>query len=124
AEALAAPQAPEPAQPSPVEQATAPAQTVTAQTVPVPAQTAPTPQTTELARVSVQAGSFQVKENADDLSAELSKRGFSPIQRTETIQGKEHYRVLAGVGLDAVQARALLAKLLQQGFSGILIAEK
>lgn len=75
-------------------------------------------------KVSVQAGSFQVKENADDLSAELSKRGFSPIQRLESIQGKEHYRVFAGVGLDAVQARALLSRLLQEGFSGILVAEK
>jgi cell division protein FtsN len=72
----------------------------------------------------VQAGSFQVKENADDLSAELSKRGFAPIQRLETIQGKDHYRVFAGVGLDPVQARELLAKLLQEGFNGILVTEK
>lgn len=117
AEATAAAQAVELARPPAVQQTTAPSQTG-------PLQTAPALQTTEPARVSVQAGSFQVKENADDLSAELSKRGFSPIQRTETIQGKEHYRVFAGIGLDAVQARALLAKLVQQGFSGILVTEK
>ena len=112
AEAPPAPRAAEPAQPPAVPQTTS------------PAQTAPAPQSAEPARVSVQAGSFQVKENADDLSAELSKRGFSPIQRMETIQGREHYRVFAGVGLDAVQDRALLAKLLQQGFSGVLVTEK
>lgn len=82
------------------------------------------PQTAQAARLSVQAGSFQVKENADDLSAELSKRGFSSVERLETIQGKEHYRVLAGSGLDMDQARALMSKLLQAGFSGILVTEK
>jgi cell division protein FtsN len=82
------------------------------------------PPAAEPGKVSVQAGSFQVKENADDLSAELVKRGFSPVQKSETIQGKEHYRVFAGVGLDAAQARVLLSKLLQEGFSGILVTEK
>lgn len=81
-------------------------------------------QTAEPGKVAVQVGSFQVKENADDLGVELSRRGFSPIERLETIQGKEHYRVFAGVGLDAAQARALLSKLLQEGFSGILVTEK
>jgi len=89
-----------------------------------PGQAPPGPLTAPPGKVSVQAGSFQVKENADDLSAELSKRGFAPIQRLETIQGKDHYRVFAGVGLDPVQARELLAKLLQEGFNGILVTEK
>ena len=101
-----------------------PAQPPAASQMAAPAQPPLAPQTTEPVKASVQAGSFQVKENADDLFAELSKRGFSPIQRVETIQGKEHYRVFAGVGLDAAQARALLAKLLQQGFSGVLVTEK
>jgi hypothetical protein len=109
--------APEPAQPPAVQQTTEPAPLS-------PAPLSPAPQVAEPARVSVQAGSFQVKENADDLSTELSKRGFSPTQRVETIQGKEHFRVFAGVGLEAVQARALLARLLQEGFSGILVTEK
>jgi cell division septation protein DedD len=117
AESPPAPKAAEPAGPPATSQA-APAQTT------APAQTAPAPQTTEPAAVSVQAGSFQVRENAEDLSAELSKRGFSPIQKMETIQGRDYYRVFAGVGLDAAQARALLAKLLHQGFSGILVTEK
>jgi len=82
------------------------------------------PQSAEPVRVSVQAGSFQVKENADDLFRDLSRRGFFPVQRVETIQGKEYYRVFAGVGLDATAARALLAKLLQQGFTGIVVNEK
>jgi cell division septation protein DedD len=122
AESPPAPKTAEPAQvPAgpPVTSQAAPGQTAAG-----PVQTAPAPPTTEPAAVSVQAGSFRVRENADDLSAELSKRGFSPIQKMETIQGRDHYRVFAGVGLDAAQARALLAKLLQQGFSGILVTEK
>jgi len=129
-ELLQAPHAAEPVQLPVLAPTTMPAQAAPAQTAPgpgaqaaAPAQTTPAPQTTE-SRVSVQAGSFQVKENADDLSAELSRHGFSPILRTETIQGREHYRVFAGVGLDPAQARALLAKLLQQGFSGLLVTEK
>jgi cell division septation protein DedD len=118
------PQTAAPVQPPTLTQTPETAQPPTATQTPEPVQPPATPQATEPAKVSVQAGSFQVRENADDLSAELSKRGFSPIQRMETIQGKEHYRVFAGVGLDAVQARALLAKLLQQGFSGILVTEK
>jgi hypothetical protein len=98
----------------------APAAPQTAQATGAPAA----PQTAQAARFSVQAGSFQVKENADDLSAELSKRGFSPVERVETIQGKEHYRVMAGTGLDVDQAHALISKLLQAGFSGIPVTEK
>jgi cell division protein FtsN len=111
-------------EPTPTSVPAAPAQTTPAPQSTGPAQTAPAPQTSEPSRVSVQAGSFQVKENADDLTAELSKRGFSPIQKIDTVQGRERYRVFAGVGLDQSQARALLAKLFQQGFSGLLVIEK
>ena len=49
-------------------------------------------------KVSVQAGSFLMKENADDLVTELSKRGFAPVVLHETTQGKDRYRVLAAAG--------------------------
>jgi hypothetical protein len=81
-------------------------------------------QTSHSSKFSVQAGSFQVKENADDLVVELVKRGFSPIEREESSKGKALYRVLAAGGLDADQARELLSKLVQAGFNGILVAEK
>jgi cell division septation protein DedD len=113
----------ETSQPPAASPASVPAQAPSVSQTTEPAEP-PQTQTTEPAKLSVQAGSFQVKENADDLFAELSNRGFSPIQKMETIQGREHYRVFAGVGLDPVQARALLAKLLQLGFSGILVTEK
>ncbi len=72
----------------------------------------------------MQAGSFKVKENADDLIAELTRRGFSPVLRQETLQGKDHYRVFAATGLDAEQARATIARLKQLGFSGFVVSEK
>ena len=75
-------------------------------------------------KISVQAGSFQMKENAEDLAEELAKKGFSPIVQKETIQGKEHFRVFAATGLDTDSARALLARLREMGFSGFLVTGK
>jgi cell division septation protein DedD len=73
---------------------------------------------------AVQAGSFQMKENADDLVAELAKKGFDPIVREETAQGRTLFRVFAATGLDLAQARSLLAELKKQGFSGFVVSEK
>jgi cell division septation protein DedD len=75
-------------------------------------------------RLAVQAGSFQMKENADDLMAELTKRGLTPVLRQETVQGKELYRVLAATGLDSDAAKAVLARLNQAGFTGFVVTEK
>jgi cell division protein FtsN len=75
-------------------------------------------------KISVQAGSFQMKENADDLAAELAKKGFVPIVQKEMIQGKGHFRVFAATGLDTDPARALLLRLRELGFSGFLVKEK
>ena len=76
------------------------------------------------ATFSVQAGSFRMKENADDLVAELTKRGFTPVVIHDTPQGKERFRVLAGAGLGAEEARAVMARLSQAGFSGFLVSDK
>jgi cell division septation protein DedD len=73
---------------------------------------------------SVQAGSFLMKENADDLLAELAKRGFPAVVVRETIQGKDRYRVLAATGLDADAAKATLKKLSDAGFRGFLVQDK
>jgi cell division septation protein DedD len=72
---------------------------------------------------AVQAGSFQVKENADDLSAELLKRGFSPAIVHDLLQGKDRFRVLAGSALALDQAKALLGRLTGAGYAGFLIAQ-
>jgi cell division septation protein DedD len=74
--------------------------------------------------ISVQAGSFLMKENADDLLGELMKRGFPAVVVHETIQGKDRYRVLAAAGLDGDAAKAILKKLSDAGFRGFLVQDK
>lgn len=74
--------------------------------------------------MSVQAGSFLVKENADDLLSELTRRGFAAVVVHEVAQGKDRYRVLAGAGLGIDAAKAVLKKLSDEGFRGFLIQEK
>ncbi len=74
--------------------------------------------------LSVQAGSFQMKENADDLIAELTRKGFSPTLRIDAQQGKPLYRVFAGSGLSVDEARALLDRLHGAGFSGFLLKDQ
>ncbi|HEY9593656.1 MAG TPA: SPOR domain-containing protein, partial [Spirochaetia bacterium] len=90
--------------------------------------TAPTPSTTAAppakGTFSVQAGSFRMKENADDLVAELTKRGFTPVVIHDSPQGKDRFRVFAGAGLGADDARAVMTRLSQAGFSGFLVADK
>jgi len=82
--------------------------------------TQPVPPTT----LSVQAGSFQMKENADDLVGELTGKGFSPNVRIDSRQGKQLYRVMAGSGLAPEDARLLLDKLRAAGFSGFLLRDQ
>ena len=72
----------------------------------------------------MQAGSFQVSENADDLVKELSKIGFAPTVSHDTAGGKDRYRVLAAAGIAEDQAKATLARLSAAGFTGLIVAEK
>ncbi len=74
--------------------------------------------------LSVQAGSFQMKENADDLISHLEKNGFSPTLRTDAAQGKLLFRVFVGRGLSSDEARALLDKLHGAGFSGFMMSDQ
>ena len=76
------------------------------------------------ATFSVQAGSFGMKENADDLMSELSRRSFTPVLVRDLVQGKDHYRVLAGAGLDVDSAKAVLARLSAAGFSGFIVKDR
>jgi cell division protein FtsN len=89
-----------------------------------PAAATPPPPTTVAVRMAVQAGAFQVRENADDLVTDLLRKGFSPSVREESIRGVTHYRVFAATGLDADNARELLSRLVRAGFSGFLVVEK
>jgi cell division septation protein DedD len=72
----------------------------------------------------VQAGAFQVRENADDLVTEIARKGFTPSIMEDTSQGKQRFRVLAGAGLANDQAQALLLKLTKAGYSGFVAAQK
>jgi len=74
--------------------------------------------------VSVQVGSFQMKENADDLVGELTRNGFSPFLRVDQQQGKSLYRVFVGSRLSVEDARRVLDRLHQAGFSGFLLSDQ
>jgi cell division septation protein DedD len=111
--------------------AAADAATVSAQPQPAsPAQGAPPAQAPTVPaasggpRYSVQAGSFQMKENADDLVSELGRRGFSATVLHDTSQGKDRWRVFAGSALERDAAEAVRRKLSAAGFLGFLIADK
>ena len=75
-------------------------------------------------RFSVQAGSFQMKENADDLLSELSRREFAATVVHDAVQGRERWRVFAGSGLDREAAEAVRRKLSSAGYLGLLVADK
>jgi cell division septation protein DedD len=91
-----------------------------------PAAQAPSGPTAAAAavRYSVQAGSFQMKENADDLLLELGKRGFSATVLHDLSQGWDRWRVFAGSGLERDAAEAVRTKLSAAGFTGFLIQDK
>ncbi len=72
---------------------------------------------------SVQAGSFQVRENADELAADLAEKGFSPIVREETSQGKLLFKLYAGIGMEREAAVSLAESLRRAGYAGFLISE-
>lgn len=72
---------------------------------------------------SVQAGSFQVRENADELAADLAKKGFSPVVREERSQGKSLFKLYAGIGMEREAAVSLAESLRRAGYAGFLISE-
>ncbi|MGA2479964.1 MAG: SPOR domain-containing protein [Spirochaetia bacterium] len=113
-----APTAPDPSPPPAV--SPAPEPSLSPSSVPLPAATQPQP----TPGIAVQAGSFKMKENADDLVAELTRQGFNPVVKHESQQGGDHFRVFAATGLDNEQARMLIARLKKLGFSGFAVAEK
>ncbi len=102
------------------------AQGASAQTAPASVEsssaTPPAPRSSPL--VSVQAGSFLVEENANDLMAELTRRGFAPVLVHELAQGKDRYRVLAGSGLEPEAAAGVMKKLSDAGLRGFLVQDK
>lgn len=72
---------------------------------------------------AVQAGSFATRENADELAADLSKKGFAPVVRQETRDGKTLFKLYAGVGMDRDAAVSLAENLRKAGYAGFVISE-
>ena len=72
---------------------------------------------------AVQAGSFSTRENADELAADLSKKGFAPVVRQETREGKTLFKLYAGVGMDRDAAVSLAENLRKAGYAGFVISE-
>jgi cell division septation protein DedD len=95
-----------------------PAAKVPGPVVPAAAPAAPAAKT-----FSVQAGSFQVRENADELARDLARAGFTAIVREGLAQGRVLFRVFAAIGLDRESAAVLLERLRSAGYSGFTIAE-
>jgi cell division septation protein DedD len=72
---------------------------------------------------AVQAGAFQVRENADELVKDLSRAGFQPSIRERAAQGKTVFRVYAATGLDRASADRLLERLGAAGYAGIVVGD-
>jgi cell division septation protein DedD len=72
---------------------------------------------------SVQAGSFQMRENADELVKDLSRAGFTAVVREGSVQGRAIFRVFAATGLDRESAARLLERLRSAGYAGITVAD-
>ena len=65
-----------------------------------------------------------MKENADDLCAELTRRGFTAEQVHDAVAGKDRFRVFAGSRLDAEAARQVVQRLSAAGFYGFAVRDK
>jgi hypothetical protein len=96
----------------------APPSTVVTLDVPVVPQAASAPSP----RYTIQAGSFAVKENADELATALGRASFAAAVVADA-DGR-HWKVYAGAGLDLEAAKALLARIQKAGYSGFVTAEK
>lgn len=75
------------------------------------------------ATFSVQTGSFQVRENADELAKDLRKAGFEPVIRSASVSGKTVWRVYAATGIERGAAERLLAELRAAGYAGFVVAD-
>jgi len=104
--------------PEPPSAAPAPAQT----TAPAAGSPTPVPSAPDSRLVGVQAGSFRVKENADYLAHDLQSKGFSPSVREQIQDGKSLYRVIVAAGISPADAAALLDRLAQAGFGGLIVS--
>jgi cell division protein FtsN len=83
---------------------------------------APAPQASPPApEAVVQVGSFRDEENAGYLVRDLKTKGFAAQVTEAVIHGARYYRVVIGSVHNAEQAQALLVRLKEAGFEGVLL---
>jgi hypothetical protein len=94
-------------------------------TVAAPTPETPTPvvapSAAPVASWFVQAGSFRVRENADELVKDLRRAGFEATVKESIAQGTTLWRVLAGTGMDRKAADELVERLRAAGYAGIVV---
>jgi cell division septation protein DedD len=71
--------------------------------------------------VSVQAGSYLVRENAEDMVKVLREKGFSAVVREQVISGRTYFKALAATSTDISEAKKVLEDLRAKGFDGVLV---
>jgi DedD protein len=73
----------------------------------------------KMVRYSIQAGSFNKKENAEAMAAKLRKQGLP----ASIISKGEHFRVKVGPSLDKAKAKEMKAKMEKLNINGLLTLE-
>ncbi|RVV97225.1 SPOR domain-containing protein [Mesobaculum littorinae] len=73
--------------------------------------------TSSLSRPFIQIGIFSVEQNAQNAAASLRNIGVTPTVRTQQLQGKSYWRVVAGPATTATERDALLAKVKGLGYN-------
>ena len=83
---------------------------------------APSPQASSPApEAVVQVGSFRDEENAGYLVRDLKGKGFASQVAEAVIRGVRYYRVVLGSVQSPEQAQAMLVRLKEAGFEGVLL---
>jgi tetratricopeptide (TPR) repeat protein len=72
-------------------------------------------------KVSVQAGSYRVRENAEDMVLELKKQGFPAMVREYIAGGATYYKAIASAAVEMDEAKKIMERLREIGFEGILL---
>ena len=99
-----------------------PAQSPAARAPATPPPATPAPATPPpIPTVLVQTGSFQDRENAEYMVRDLETHGFEAGIVEKKIAGTLYYRVVLGPPMIPDQAQAILMKLKDVGFEGVLL---
>jgi tetratricopeptide (TPR) repeat protein len=79
---------------------------------------------TETGRVSVQAGSYAMRENAEDMRNVLMGKGFSASIRESGDPGRKLFRVFAAESISPEDAKNVVLVLQKYGLYGFIVPER